>query len=214
MLNEKSLNAKDEISLNRSLFLVAELRSMSSFSGRHFEEIIGDQSVIRRKNNNNVLRAVVLEACVTRQLVTLQGISCYYVRQHSASANSESSYSGSADESSYSGSSDESSEESTRIIPDPPMPWYPPGSLPSASSSTGSTHDTTAVVAIGGGCEDWWVCEVRCCNGVSLAVGSGSLESFRWWQWVFVSSVVGVAVFRRSVEAWSLPGGGHGLAAA
>ncbi|CAL5344683.1 unnamed protein product [Camellia sinensis] len=65
-------------------------------------------------------------------------------RQHSASANSESSYSGSADESSYSGSSDESSEESTRIIPDPPMSWYPPGSLPSTSSSTGSTHDTTA----------------------------------------------------------------------
>ncbi|CAL5358284.1 unnamed protein product [Camellia sinensis] len=67
-------------------------------------------------------------------------------RQHSASANSESSYSGSADESSYSGSSDESSEESTRIIPDPPMSWYPPGSLPSASSSIGSTHDTTAGV--------------------------------------------------------------------
>ncbi|KAI7992298.1 hypothetical protein LOK49_LG12G00409 [Camellia lanceoleosa] len=65
-------------------------------------------------------------------------------RQHLASANSESSYSGSADESSYSGSSDGSSEESTRIIPDPPMSWYPPGSLPSASSSTGSTHDTTA----------------------------------------------------------------------
>ncbi|KAI7995361.1 hypothetical protein LOK49_LG11G01307 [Camellia lanceoleosa] len=69
---------------------------------------------------------------------------CSRQRQHSASANSESSYSGSADESSYSGSSDESSEESTRIIPDPPMSWYPPGSLPSASSSTGSTHDTTA----------------------------------------------------------------------
>lgn len=69
---------------------------------------------------------------------------CSRQRQHSASANSESSYSGSADESSYSGSSDESSEESTRIIPDPPMSWYPPGSLPSTSSSTGSTHDTTA----------------------------------------------------------------------
>ncbi|CAL5391489.1 unnamed protein product [Camellia sinensis] len=65
-------------------------------------------------------------------------------RQHSTSANSESSYSGSADESSYSESSDESSEESTRIIPDPPMSWYPPGSLPSTSSSIGSTHDTTA----------------------------------------------------------------------
>ncbi|KAI7989777.1 hypothetical protein LOK49_LG13G02107 [Camellia lanceoleosa] len=69
---------------------------------------------------------------------------CSRQRQHSASANSESSYSGSADESSYSGSSDGSSEESTRIIPDPPMSWYPPSSLPSASSSTGSTHDTTA----------------------------------------------------------------------
>ena len=69
---------------------------------------------------------------------------CSRQRQHSASANSESSYCGSADESSYSGSSDESSEESTRIIPDPSMSWYPPGSLPSASSSTGSTHDTTA----------------------------------------------------------------------
>ncbi|CAL5430025.1 unnamed protein product [Camellia sinensis] len=69
---------------------------------------------------------------------------CSRQRQHSASANSESSYSGSADESSYSGSSDESSEESTRIIPDPPMSWYPPGSLPSTSSSTGSTHDTTS----------------------------------------------------------------------
>ncbi|KAI8028842.1 Trihelix transcription factor GT-1 [Camellia lanceoleosa] len=69
---------------------------------------------------------------------------CSRQRQHSASANSESSYSGSADESSYSGSSDESSEESTRIILDPPMSWYPPGSLPSASSSIGSTHDTTA----------------------------------------------------------------------
>ncbi|KAI8005245.1 Rhamnogalacturonan I rhamnosyltransferase 1 [Camellia lanceoleosa] len=69
---------------------------------------------------------------------------CSRQRQHSASANSESSYSGSANESSYSGSSDESSEESTRIIPDPPISWYPPGSLPSASSSTGSTHDTTA----------------------------------------------------------------------
>ena len=68
---------------------------------------------------------------------------CSRQRQHSASANSASSYSGSADESSYSGSSDESSEESTRIIPDPPMSWYPPGSLPSTSSSTGSTHDTT-----------------------------------------------------------------------
>ncbi|CAL5336936.1 unnamed protein product [Camellia sinensis] len=70
------------------------------------------------------------------------------MKQHSASANSESSYSGSADESSYSESSDESSEESTRIIPDPPMSWYPPGSLPSTSSSTGSTHDTTAVPKI------------------------------------------------------------------
>ncbi|CAL5401801.1 unnamed protein product [Camellia sinensis] len=70
---------------------------------------------------------------------------CSRQRQHSASANSESSYSGSADESSYSESSDESSEESTRIIPDPPMSWYPLGSLPSTSSSTGSTHDTTAV---------------------------------------------------------------------
>ncbi|CAL5391736.1 unnamed protein product [Camellia sinensis] len=70
------------------------------------------------------------------------------LKQHSASANSESSYSGSADESSYSESSDESSEESTRIIPDPPMSWYPPGSLPSTSSSTGSTHDTTAVPKI------------------------------------------------------------------
>ncbi|KAI7980867.1 1,2-dihydroxy-3-keto-5-methylthiopentene dioxygenase 2 [Camellia lanceoleosa] len=73
---------------------------------------------------------------------------CSRQRQHSASANSESSYSGSANESSYSGSSDESSEESTRIIPDPPMSWYPPGSLPSASSSTGSTHDTTAGIII------------------------------------------------------------------
>ncbi|KAI8004628.1 CSC1-like protein HYP1 [Camellia lanceoleosa] len=69
---------------------------------------------------------------------------CSRQRQHSASANSESSYNGSADESSYSGSSDESLEESTRIIPDPPMSWYPPGSLPSTSSSTGSTHETTA----------------------------------------------------------------------
>ncbi|CAL5433380.1 unnamed protein product [Camellia sinensis] len=69
---------------------------------------------------------------------------CSRQRQHLASANSESSYSGSADESSYSGSSNESSEESTRIIPDPPMSWYPPGSLPSTSSSTGSTHDTTS----------------------------------------------------------------------
>ncbi|CAL5328501.1 unnamed protein product [Camellia sinensis] len=68
---------------------------------------------------------------------------CSRQRQHSASANSESSYSGSADESSYSESSEESSEESTRIIPDPPMSWYPLGSLPSTSSSTGSTHDTT-----------------------------------------------------------------------
>ncbi|KAL7162111.1 hypothetical protein ACSBR2_042562 [Camellia fascicularis] len=65
---------------------------------------------------------------------------CSRQRQHSASANSESSYSGSADESSYSGSS----EESTCIIPDPHMSWYPPGSLPSTSSSIGSTHDTTA----------------------------------------------------------------------
>ncbi|CAL5434134.1 unnamed protein product [Camellia sinensis] len=65
-------------------------------------------------------------------------------RQHSAFANSKSSYSGSADESSYSGSSYKSLEESTGIIPDPPMSWYPPGSLPSTSSSTGSTHDTTA----------------------------------------------------------------------
>ncbi|GMP96665.1 hypothetical protein CsSME_00045203 [Camellia sinensis var. sinensis] len=65
---------------------------------------------------------------------------CSRQRQHSASANSASSYSGSADESSYSGSS----EESTRIIPDPPMSWYPPGSLPSTSSSTGSPHDTTS----------------------------------------------------------------------
>ncbi|KAI7992933.1 hypothetical protein LOK49_LG12G02561 [Camellia lanceoleosa] len=74
---------------------------------------------------------------------------CSRQRQHLAATNSESSYSGSADESSYSGSSDESSKESTRIIPDPPMSWYPPGSLPSTSSSTGSTHDTTAATAVG-----------------------------------------------------------------
>ncbi|CAL5372162.1 unnamed protein product [Camellia sinensis] len=52
---------------------------------------------------------------------------CSRQRQHSASTNSKSFYSRSAYESSYSGSSDESSEESTRIIPDPPMSWYSPG---------------------------------------------------------------------------------------
>ncbi|KAI7979948.1 Cytochrome P450 71A22 [Camellia lanceoleosa] len=57
-------------------------------------------------------------------------------RQHSASANSESS---------YSGSSDENSEDNTCIILDPPMLWYPLGSLLSTLSCTGSTHGTTAV---------------------------------------------------------------------
>ncbi|KAI8014269.1 hypothetical protein LOK49_LG05G02319 [Camellia lanceoleosa] len=68
---------------------------------------------------------------------------CSRQRQHSASANFESSYSGSSDESSYSASSDKSLEESTCIIPDPTMSWYPPGSLPSTSSTYDITADCT-----------------------------------------------------------------------